>query len=89
MKSELVLPISFSVLFAACGKPSTSVTQPPDATWLLSSAATFEAVDPVILWNRALLQIVRTPGAQPATVHPTHSFAILRMPFVTKAGRER
>jgi hypothetical protein len=33
--------------------------------------------NPVIQWNRALLTIVRTPGAQPATVHPTRSFAIL------------
>ena len=33
--------------------------------------------NPVIQWNRTLLTIVRTPGAQPATVHPTRSFAIL------------
>jgi membrane-associated phospholipid phosphatase len=31
----------------------------------------------VIAWNKELLHIVRTPGAQPATVHPTRSFAIL------------
>jgi hypothetical protein len=31
----------------------------------------------VIGWNRTLLRIVRTPGAQPGTVHPTRSFAIL------------
>jgi hypothetical protein len=30
-----------------------------------------------VQWNRTLLQIVRTAGAQPATVHPTRSFAIL------------
>ena len=29
--------------------------------------------NPVIVWNRGLLMIVRTPGAQPATVHPTPS----------------
>ena len=34
-------------------------------------------VNVVIQWNRALLVIVRTPGAQPATVHPTRSFAIM------------
>ena len=34
-------------------------------------------VNPVLQWNRALLVIVRTPGAQPATVHPTRSFAIM------------
>jgi PAP2 superfamily len=31
----------------------------------------------VIDWNKELLHIVQTPGAQPATVHPTRSYAIL------------
>ena len=31
----------------------------------------------VIAWNQELLKIVQTPGAQPATVHPTRSYAIL------------
>jgi membrane-associated phospholipid phosphatase len=31
----------------------------------------------VIAWNKELLKIVQTPGAQPATVHPTRSYAIL------------
>jgi hypothetical protein len=34
-------------------------------------------VNQVVQWNRTLLVIVRTPGAQPATVHPTRSFAIM------------
>ena len=36
-----------------------------------------ESPNVVVQWNRTLLVIVRTPGAQPATVHPTRSFAIL------------
>jgi PAP2 superfamily len=36
-----------------------------------------DAVNPVVQWNRTLLVIVRTAGAQPATVHPTRSFAIM------------
>ena len=36
-----------------------------------------QSVDPVLQWNRTLLVIVRTPGAQPATIHPTRSFAIM------------
>jgi PAP2 superfamily protein len=32
----------------------------------------------VVAWNQQLLQIVLTPGAQPATLHPTRSFAILQ-----------
>ena len=34
-------------------------------------------VNPVVSWNRTLLVIVRTKGAQPATVHATRSFAIM------------
>jgi hypothetical protein len=36
-------------------------------------------VNPVIEWNRTLLQIVRTPGAQPPTIHSTRNFAILHI----------
>ena len=38
---------------------------------------TSPTANPVIQWNQVLLTIVRTPGAQPATVHPTRSFAML------------
>jgi PAP2 superfamily len=36
-----------------------------------------QSLNPVVQWNRTLLAIVRTPKAQPATVHPTRSFAIM------------
>jgi len=42
-----------------------------------SGADSAGSVDEVIQWNRTLLTIVRTPGAQPATVHPTRGFAIM------------
>ena len=35
------------------------------------------SINPVIEWNRTLLTIVRTPGAQPGTIHSTRDFAIL------------
>jgi hypothetical protein len=47
----------------------------------LANAATEEQQNPaqpvnaVIEWNRTLLVIVRTPGAQPATIHSTRNFA--------------
>jgi hypothetical protein len=40
-------------------------------------AAQTQPVNPVVQWNKILLAIVRTPGAQPATIHPTRSFAIM------------
>src|SRR4051794_19455783 len=33
--------------------------------------------NPVVTWNRELLAILRTHGAQPATVHPTRTMALL------------
>jgi hypothetical protein len=58
------------------------------ATLVLSSALTTKANSNtanganasgaiVIAWNKELLHIVQTPGAQPATIHPTRSYAIL------------
>jgi hypothetical protein len=41
------------------------------------AASSTQPVNPVLQWNRTLLMIVRTPGAQPATIHPTRSFAIM------------
>ena len=50
----------------------TSMDAPPSVT-----APPATSPDQVIQWNRILLGILRTPGAQPATVHPTRSMAIL------------
>src|SRR5690349_24227535 len=77
MIRTVLLPISVGLLAAACsGTPPTDASatraEPPRAT-----AATAPSVDPVVQWNAALLRIVRTPGAQSPTVHPTRSFAIM------------
>src|SRR5437762_3850108 len=34
-------------------------------------------VSQVVQWNRTLVVVVRTPGAQPSTIHPTRSFAMM------------
>src|SRR6266853_1232846 len=46
---------------------------------LLCASLTAQAqlVNQVLQWNRSLLTIVRTPGAQPPTIHSTRSFAIM------------
>jgi PAP2 superfamily protein len=71
------LPIGLGILLAACGDPPTSGAPGGNERQLPASAANASGVSPVVQWNRTLLQIVRTAGAQPATVHPTRSFAIL------------
>jgi hypothetical protein len=43
----------------------------------IPDASSSQSVNPVVQWNKNLLVIVRTPGAQPATIHPTRSFAMM------------
>jgi hypothetical protein len=62
-----------SLLVHACGSHSASV----EAKHQSPQDSSSQPVNPVLQWNRTLLVIVRTPGAQPATVHPTRSFAIM------------
>jgi hypothetical protein len=35
--------------------------------------------DPAVAWNRTLVALLRTPGLQPATIHPTRSYALLHV----------
>jgi hypothetical protein len=46
---------------------------------LAASAASAQTVNPVVQWNRNLLVILRTAGAQPATIHSTRSFALMHL----------
>src|SRR6267378_5038688 len=57
----------------ACALSSAALT----AQLVGAPVSTAQPTDPVIQWNRNLLAIVRTHGAQPATIHPTRSFAMM------------
>ena len=61
-----------SILLAATAVPVLTGANPVPAM-----AQVTTPVSQVVQWNRILLVIVRTAGAQPATVHPTRSFAIM------------
>src|SRR6202048_4114152 len=63
MKTLLLAATAVAVLTGANPAPAMA-----DAT---------KPVSQVVQWNRTLLVIVRPPGAQPATIHPTRSFAIM------------
>ena len=65
----LTATIAFTVVAAGFGL----------ATPQRAEAAAPPTVDPVIEWNRTLLQLIRTPGVQPATVHPTRNLAIMHL----------
>ena len=65
--------LGVSLLADVSGSHSASVEAKHQSPQTSSS----QPVNAVLQWNRTLLMIVRTPGAQPATVHPTRSFAIM------------
>ncbi len=56
---------------------ATSYSAPANVKHQSPQDSSAQQVNPVVQWNRALLVIVRTPGAQSPTVHPTRSFAIM------------
>jgi hypothetical protein len=70
-----------AVMFATVVAGLGSVTAPP-------AGAARPTVDHVIRWNRTLLQIIRTPGAQPTTVHPARNLAIMISVKYTAALQE-
>ena len=63
MKTLLLAGTTVAVLAAASLAPAMAQATKP--------------VSQVVQWNRTLLAVVRTPGAQPATIHPTRSFALM------------
>jgi hypothetical protein len=62
-----------SISFAAVADAHPAKRHRPRAT------ARSSQPDQVIQWNRTLLQVLQTPGAQPATVHPTRSMAVVHL----------
>ena len=70
----LLLPPLF---VAACVDSSTHTGLKNNVPIEASRVADVLPTDPVLQWNRELLRIVRTPGAQPSTIHPTRSFAMM------------
>ena len=66
----LILLVTASVTFAAV---ASGATPPPPASPITPATP----VNEVITWNHMLLNILTTPGAQPATIHATRSLAIL------------
>jgi len=56
----------------------TEVSATLAAVLTVIASSTASAQNVVVEWNRNLLSIMRTPGAQPHTIHPTtRSFAMM------------
>src|SRR5215469_4406940 len=73
LASSIGLVLVAGAVIAALGLSSTLATR-ANGNAVNGSNTSGEIV---IAWNKELLHIVKTPGAQQATIHPTRSFAIL------------
>jgi len=66
----------FALMCASLQAQVAITSNEPDAEF---SPFASELPNPVIEWNRTLLVIVRTPGAESPTIHSTRNFAILHV----------
>ena len=81
-KLILILAISIGMFLVIGSLVTTLILSSTKANGTSSNAAANGSSGSgalVIAWNKELLKIVKTPGAQPATVHPTRSFALLHV----------
>jgi membrane-associated phospholipid phosphatase len=62
-------------LVATAALGAAALASPADAAAPTASKAA--AANVVVQWNRTLLTLVQTPGAQPATIQPTRDFAVM------------
>src|SRR6476619_3861548 len=70
--------VSLALLWASLSvQAGSSYAASPDDALPSGDSSSAQSADPVLQWNKNLLAIVRTAGAQPATAHPTRSFAIM------------
>src|SRR3954470_12195711 len=69
-----VASITFLSTTTSTGAPAPAVSAPAAS----GIADVPGSGQPVADWNRTLITILGTPGKQPATVHPTRSFAMLQ-----------
>jgi hypothetical protein len=72
------IAVTLALLVAGISFTATAEARPPTKHRRRAQMSSTQP-DQVIQWNRTLLQVLQTPGAQPATVHPTRSMAITQL----------
>jgi membrane-associated phospholipid phosphatase len=69
---------AMAAVVAGTSTPALAATARPELVPRSTIAFASRSGQSVVDWNRELITILGTPGAQPATVHPTRSFALLQ-----------
>src|SRR5712691_8309273 len=73
---KILAVVAAAAVAAGVAAPALAATARPGPR--SSVAFTPGSGQSAVDWNRELITILGTPGAQPATVHPTRSFALLQ-----------
>src|SRR5438876_11836675 len=71
------IPVVATIAAIVVGTAATSTALASSASTATAGRNSKISGALVIAWNQELLHIVQTPGAQPATVHQTRSYALL------------
>ncbi len=71
-----LVTLAGAAIALAVAVPAFAMSGPPDPAKGIADAP--GSGRSVVDWNRQLITILGTPNAQPATIHPTRSFAILQ-----------
>jgi len=74
--TKTTILLSFTLL---CGGLQAQVQVPLSDETVQSVTNVADSPNPVIEWNKTLLTILRTAGAQPPTIHSTRNFAMLHV----------
>src|ERR1700730_2192718 len=69
---------AMAAVLAGMSTPALAATARHEPAPQSAIAFTPRSGQSVVDWNRELITILGTPGAQPSTVHPTRSFALLQ-----------
>src|SRR5712664_2547528 len=70
--------VAMAAVLVGMSTPALAATARQEPASRSAIAVTPRSGHSVVDWNRELITILGTPGAQPATVHPTRSFALLQ-----------
>ena len=74
-RTSVLVTLATAAVAVGLAVPALATPAPPTPSSLADLRGSGQSV---IDWNRRLISILGTPDTQPATVHPTRSFAMLQ-----------
>jgi membrane-associated phospholipid phosphatase len=78
-RTRALAGLATAAVLTAIAGPASAVTNEQSASQVSAIAPSNESSGQMIVdWNRELITLLGAPGLQPATIHPTRSFAILQ-----------